>query len=96
VAGVHRLQHVQRLLAAALADDDPVRTHTQAVDQQFALPHGAMALEVRGPGFQPRHMRLLQLQFGRVFDGDNALLRRDKEGERVEQGGFAGARCRPK
>ena len=29
-----------------------------------------------GTGFQARHVRLLQLQFGRVFDGDDALFRR--------------------
>ncbi len=44
VAGVHRLQHVEGLLATHLADDDPVRPHTQGVDDQFALPHGPVAL----------------------------------------------------
>ena len=29
VTGVHRLQHVERLGAANLADDDPVGTHAQ-------------------------------------------------------------------
>ena len=36
VAGVHRLQHVQRLGAAALADDDPVGPHAQGVAHQVA------------------------------------------------------------
>ena len=75
VTGVHRLQHVQRFLAADFADDDAVGTHTQAVDQQFALADGAVAFEVRRTGFQARHVRLLQLQFGRVFDGDDAFFR---------------------
>ena len=74
VAGVHGLQHVQRFLAAHLADHDAVRPHTQAVDQQFPLPHRAVAFEVGRAGFQPRHVRLLQLQFGRVLDGDDALF----------------------
>ena len=74
VTGIHGLQHVERFFAADLADDDAVRPHTQAVDQQFALPHRAVAFEVGGPGFEARHMRLLQLQFGGVFDGDDALL----------------------
>ena len=91
VTRVHGLQHVERFLAADFADDDAVGPHTQAVDQQLALPHRAVAFEVGGPGFQTRHVRLLQLQFGRVFDGDDALLARDEAGERVEQGGFAGA-----
>ncbi len=29
MAGVHRLQHVQRLGAAGLADDDPIRSHAE-------------------------------------------------------------------
>ena len=29
VTGVHRLEHVQRLAAATLTDDDPVGAHTQ-------------------------------------------------------------------
>ena len=36
VAGVHRLQHVQRFLAADLADDDAVGAHTQGVDDAAA------------------------------------------------------------
>jgi hypothetical protein len=36
VAGVHRLQHVHRLGAADLADDDPVGSHTQRVAHQLA------------------------------------------------------------
>jgi len=41
VAGVHRLQHVERLGAAHLAHDDPVRAHPQRVAHQVALRHGA-------------------------------------------------------
>ena len=33
VAGVHRLQHVERFLAADLADDDAIGPHTQGVDR---------------------------------------------------------------
>ena len=36
VAGVHRLQHVERFLAADLADDDAVGAHTQGVDRAAA------------------------------------------------------------
>ena len=36
VARVHGLQHVERLGAADLADDDAVGTHTQGVDHQVA------------------------------------------------------------
>ena len=37
VAGVHRLQHVERLAAANLTNDDPVGPHAQRVLDQVAL-----------------------------------------------------------
>ena len=49
------------------------------------------AFHVGGPGFHARHVRLLQPQFGRVFDGDDALVFRNVGGERVEQRGLTGA-----
>ena len=76
VAGVHGLQHVQRLLAAHLAEDDAVGTHTQGVDDQLALPDGALAFDVGRAALQARHVLLLDLQFGGVFDGDDALAAR--------------------
>ena len=68
MAGVHRLQHVEGLGAADLADDDAVGPHAQRVAHQVALGDLAAAFQAGGPGFQPHHMRLLQLQFGRVLD----------------------------
>ena len=48
VTGVHGLQHVERFFAADFADHDAVGAHTQAVDQQFALPHRAVAFQFGG------------------------------------------------
>src|ERR1035438_7387089 len=70
---VHRLQHVESFLATHLADDYPVRPHTQGVDDQFALPYRAFPLHVRRTAFQANHVFLLQLEFGRIFDGDDAF-----------------------
>ena len=36
-------------------------------------------------------MILLKLQFGGIFNGDDALIFGDEAGEHIEQGGFAGA-----
>ena len=47
VAGVHRLEHVQRLGAADLADDDPVGAHAQGVPDELADADLALALDVR-------------------------------------------------
>jgi len=45
VAGVHRLQHVERLAGPALSDHDPVGPHSQAVLHQVA--NGDRALPSR-------------------------------------------------
>ena len=74
MAGVHGLKHVQRLGSAALADDDAVRPHAQGVAHQVALRDLAEPFEVGRPRLQPDDVRLLQLQFGRVLDGDQALV----------------------
>ena len=74
MTGVHRLQHVQRLFAAHLTDDDAVGTHTQGVDHELALLDGALAFHVGRTRFQARHVFLPQLQFRRVFDRDDALV----------------------
>jgi hypothetical protein len=57
--GVHRLQHVERLGAADLAEDDAVRAHSQRVAQQIAHRNLAAAFKVGRAGFQPHHMRLM-------------------------------------
>ena len=91
VAGVHGLQQVERLGSADFADDDAFGAHTQAVADQFAHGDLALALDVGRPGFQPHHMRLLQLKFGGVFAGDDALVVVDVVGQAVQQRGLAGA-----
>ena len=63
VTSIHSLQHVEGFLAADFADNYPVRAHTQTVDEQLALHHGAFALNVRRPSFEAHAMPLLQLQF---------------------------------
>ena len=90
MAGVHGLQQVERLGSADFADDDAFRPHTQAVAHQIAHGDLAFAFEVGRPRFQAHHVRLLQLQFGGVFAGDDALVVVDELGQTVEQRGLAG------
>ena len=85
VAGVHRLQHVERFVAADLAEDDAVGAHAQRVLQQVAHRDLAGALEVGRAGLEPHDMRLLQLQFGGVLDRHGALGRVDHPRQGVEQ-----------
>ena len=46
MAGVHGLQHVERFLAAHLADNDAIRPHAQGVDHQVTQGDLALALQV--------------------------------------------------
>ena len=91
MAGVHRLQHVERLAAAHLADDDAIGPHAQRVAHQVALGHLAASFQAGEPGLQPHHVRLLQLQFGGVLDRDDALADVDQPRQRVQQRRLAGA-----
>ena len=91
MAGVHRLQHVERFFAADLADDDAIGAHTQGVDHQLPLADRALAFDVRRARLEPRHVLLVELQLGRVLDRDDALLVADEAGQHVEQRRLAGA-----
>jgi hypothetical protein len=74
MAGVHGLQQVEGLRSAHLAHDDPFGTHTQTVLDQVAHRDLALALKVGRAGFEAHDVRLLQLKFGGVFAGDDALV----------------------
>ena len=91
VAGVHGLQHVEGFLAAHLAHHDAVGTHTQAVDDQLPLPHRALAFDVGRARFQADDVLLLELQFGGVFDGDDAVGVGNVSREHIQQSRLAGA-----
>ena len=64
MTGVHGLQKVEDLRSAHLADDDALGSHAQAVLDEIAHRHLALALDVRRPGLEAHHMRLLQLELG--------------------------------
>src|SRR6185437_15922157 len=91
VAGIHGLQQVKGFGSANFADDDTFRTHAQAVADQFAHSDLALAFEIRRARLEAYHVRLLELQFGGVFTGDDALVVIDELSQAVEQRGFARA-----
>ena len=62
----------------AAAHDDAVGTHAQAISDQIALVELPFALDVGGPGFQPHHMVLLQLEISGILNGDNRFTVRSK------------------
>ena len=88
MAGVHRLQHVERFLAAALTDDDAVGPHSQRVLQQITHRDLTGAFEIGGTRFETHDMWLLQLQLGGVFDGHGTLGTVNHPRQRIQQRGF--------
>ena len=91
MAGVHGLQHVERFFAAALTDNDTVGAHSERITNEVALSHFPLALDIGGARLQSADVRLLQLQFGRIFDRDQAFPGRNEIRQRVEHRRLAGA-----
>src|SRR5215213_7318265 len=85
MARVHRLEHVQGLCAADLADDDPVGPHAQRVADERPDRDLALSLDVLRPGFEPQHVPLVEAQLGGVLDRDDAVVVRDSRRERVQE-----------
>ena len=73
VTRVHRLEHVERLGAADLADDDAVGPHAQRVAHEVADRDLALALDVLRARLEPHDVPLLELQLGRVLDRDDPV-----------------------
>ena len=91
VARVHRLEHVERLGAANLADDDPVGAHAQGVPDELADANLALALDVRRPRLEGDDVILLELELRRVLDRDDALVARHERRQRVQRRRLTGA-----
>ena len=89
MARVHRLQHVECLGAAHLAQDDAVGPHAQRVAHQRALRDFALVLDIRWARFQAHDVRLAQLQLCRVFDRHDPFAGGNEPRDQIEQGGLA-------
>src|ERR1700733_1316913 len=91
MAGVHGLQHVECLAAAALAYHDAVGPHAQGVAHQVADRDLALALDVGRARLERHEVGMVQLQLGGILDRHDAFALGDEVGEDVEQGGLARA-----
>ena len=91
MAGVHRLQHVERGGVTDLTDDDAVGAHAQRVLDQVADGDRALALDVGRAGLEAQHVVLVQPELGGVLDGDDPLVVGDERRQHVEGRGLAGA-----
>ena len=59
MAGIHRLDHIQRFLTSDLANYDPVRPHAEGVPNQVTLSDGSSAFDIWRAGFEADDMVLL-------------------------------------
>ena len=80
----HRLDHIERLAAAALADDDAVGALAQRMDDELSDGDLALALDVGSTCGLAHDMGLLEAQLRRVLDCDDALVVGDEGGAGVE------------
>ena len=86
VAGVHRLQHVDRLPAAHFTHDDPVGAHPQRRADQVPDRDGAQPVKAALPRLHPHQiLHVADLQLGVVLDRDDPLVLRHELGERVQE-----------
>jgi DNA invertase Pin-like site-specific DNA recombinase len=85
VPGVHRLEHVERLAAAYLADHDAIRSHAQRVPYERAQRDLSPALDIRGPRLEARDVMTVQAELCSVLDCHDPLSRADEGGERVQE-----------
>jgi hypothetical protein len=80
---VHRLEHVECLGAAHLADNDAVGPHAQSVADEFSLRYLADAFDIGGARFHLHDMGLLQTQLDSVFNSNYPFVRMDVLRNRV-------------
>ena len=76
VAGVHGLEHVEGLAAAALADDDAVGAHAQAFLTRSRMVTSPRPSMFGGRASMREHVVLVELELLGVLDGDDALVGR--------------------
>src|SRR2546429_432644 len=91
MARVHRLEHVERLGASDLADDDAVGAHSQRVTHELADADLTLAFDVRRPRLGRDHVLLLELELRRVLDRHDPLDVRDVGGHRIQGRRLTGA-----
>src|ERR1700677_4823485 len=88
MAGVKRMEQRPRLDSAHLTKDDPVRSPAESglekiVESDVGLERIRLALD-------GQHVRFLDMQFGGVFDNDDALFLWDRVRQNAEDSGLAG------
>ena len=91
MSGIHGLKHVQRLRAAALAHDDPVRTHPQRIDDKIADRDTPLSLHVRRTRLQTAEILMTEFQFRRILHRNDPLLLRDELRKNIQKRRLSGS-----
>ena len=66
------------LVAAHLTDHNPIGAHSQGIPHQIASNNRPFSFNIGRARFQSSHMGLLELQLGRILNGENPFIGRDK------------------
>ena len=90
VTRIHGLQHIEGFGTANFADQDAVGTHAKTVANQIALRDLAAPFRVGHARFQRDDVRMLQDEFGRIFDGYEAFVGGDGARQGVEHRRLSG------
>ena len=96
MAGVERLQQVERLGAAHLADEDAIgsvskRRAQQVGDGDRRQRRFLSERHLRATRLEPQQVRLVEMNLGRLLDDDDAVAVRNVRRQRIEQRRLAGA-----
>ena len=82
MAGIQRLEKVERFGAPDLAHENAIRAMTQRGAQEVGdgnRRQGRLLAErcLRSPRFQANHIRFLEMNLGRFLDDDHAISRQE-------------------
>ena len=87
MACVHRLKHVYRFVSATLSNDDSIWTHPETLDQKVTCCHGFR----KRLCYQADYMRLFELEFGNILNGEEPLSFRNELRKAVQKRTLSGS-----
>ena len=90
---VQELQEIECLAAANLTEYDPVRPMAEGRFQEITNAHSRQTV-LGLPGFKPNKVVLVHLNFGRVLNQENSLVRRNEFSKNIQERRFSSS-CAP-
>ena len=101
MAGVERLQQVERFRTAHLADEDAIGTMAERRAHQVGDGHGGHRLflaerHLRSSRLEPNEVRLVDEDLGRLFDQHDAVAEPESSAPRRSAASSCRCRCRPR